>query len=240
MLRSSRQILLTILILLGAAWASGEAAQWLLRWRAQKLLTDVRSLEVNRSGWPDAQQIMTKWAQWGKSSASCTAEACAYQINLIQVLPPMLVGYPGVGVKNWLPKMVGHLGLRSGAARAGFSVEHGVVTEKWFGEQVTLPVREWGLPAGYVPYLSVSSGGNSRFHERAGEFPHLHPNRLVRTYPNGMNVSFSPEEEAPEQALLMDFRFSCITQLSPCRNAGDILPEGWRMLQEQQHQASTR
>jgi hypothetical protein len=105
---------------------------------------------------------------------------------------------------------------------------------------VTLPVREWGLPAGYVPYLSASSGGNSRFHERAGEFPHLHPNRLVRTYPNGMNVSFSPEEEAPEQALLMDFRFSCITQLSPCRNAGDILPEGWRMLQEQQHQASTR
>jgi hypothetical protein len=240
MLRSSRQVLITILILLAAAWASGEAYQWLLRWRAGKLLADVRSLEVNRSQWPDAQKMMARWGQWSVPKASCTAESCVYQINLIQSLPPVLGGHPGTGVNNWVPKIVGHLGLRGAAARAGFTVEHGVVTSKWFGEQVTLPVQDWNNSGDYVPYLSVSSGAFSRFHQRASEFPHLHPNRMVQAYPHGLNVMFDPQEDPPEQALLMDYRFSCFTQLWPCRSEGDMLPEGWRMLQEQQHQSNTR
>ena len=240
MLRSSRQVLITILILLCAAWASGEAYQWLLRWRAGRLLTGVRSLEVNRSQWPDAQKMMARWGQWSVPKASCTAESCVYQINLIQSLPPILGGHPGTGVNNWLPKIVGHLGLRSSAARAGFTVEHGIVTSKWFGEQVTLPVEDWNISGDYVPYLSVSSGAFSRFHQRASEFPHLHPNRMVQAYPHGLNVMFDPQEDPSEQALLLDYRFSCFTQLRPCRSEGDMLPEGWRMLQEQQRQSNTR
>jgi hypothetical protein len=240
MLRVSRQVLITILILFAAAWASGEAYQWLLRWRAGKLLADVRSLEVNRSQWQDAQKMMARWGQWSVPKPDCTAESCVYQINLIQSLPPILGGHPGTGVNNWLPKIVGHLGLRGAAARAGFTVEHGVVTSKWFGEQVTLPVEDWNISGDYVPYLSASSGGFSRFHQRASEFPHLHPNRMVQAYPHGLNVMFDPEEDPSEQALLLDYRFSCFTQLRPCRSEGDMLPEGWRMLQEQQHQSNTR
>ena len=240
MLRSSRQVLITILILLAAAWASGEAYQWLLRWRAGNLLSDVRSLEVNRSQWPDAQKMMARLGQWSVPKASCTAESCVYQINLIQSLPPVLGGHPGTGVNNWVPKIVGHLGLRSSAARAGFTVEHGIVTSKWFGEQVTLPVEDWNISGDYVPYLSVSSGGFSRFHARASEFPHLHPYRMVQAYPHGLNVMFDPQEDPSEQALLLDYRFSCFTQLRPCRSEGDMLPEGWRMLQEQQRQSNTR
>jgi hypothetical protein len=240
MLRFSRQLLLPVLFLLGAVWVSGEAYQWLLRWRAGKLLADVQSLQVNRSQWPDAQKLMTRWGQWSLPTASCTAEDCKYQINIIQSLPPVLGGYPGKGVKNWLPKLVGHLGLRGAAARAGFTVEHGVVASIWFGEQITLPVEDWSLSADYVPYLSVSSGGYSRFHERAAGFPHLHSDRMVQAYPHGMNVMFSTEEDPSEQALLMGFRFSCITQLRPCRDEGEILPEGERMLQEQQLSPGTR
>jgi hypothetical protein len=240
MLRSCRQILLLLLLLLAAAWVTGEAQQWLLRWRANKLLGDVRSLEVNRSRWADVQPIMRKWGQWGSHKRSCSAEACTYQINLIQTLPPILGGYPDKGVKNWLPKMMGRLGLRSAAARGGFTVAHGFVASKWFGEQVTLPVQDWDLSGSYVPYLSVASGGYSRLPAQTSEFPHLHPNRLVQIFPHEMYVSFSAEEDASEQALLMDFRFTCITRPRPCRSEGDILPEGWRILQEEQHQSNPR
>jgi len=239
MLRTCRQILLVILVLLAAAWATGEAEQWLLRWRANKLLSDVRSLEVERSGWADAQQVMRKWGQWGSYKGSCTSQACMYQINLVQTLPPVLGGYPGKGVNNWLPKLMGHLGLRGGAARAGFAIEQGVLTQMWFGEQVTLPVQDWDLSGHYVPYLSVASGGYSRFPLHTSEFPHLHPYRMVQAYPHGMTVIYSPEEAPAERALLLDFRFTCITRLRPCRSEGEMLPEGWRMLQEQQ-QANPR
>ena len=240
MLRSCRQFLLLILILLGVAWASSEGYLWLLRWRAEKLLTDVRLLQVDRSGWTDAQRLMAKWGHWGTASSPCTTDGCAYRINLIQALPETMVGSPGKGVKNWLPKIVGHLGLRSAAVRAGFIVEHGVVTTKWFGEQVTLPVQEWDRSANYVPYITASSAEDAKYQEHFPEWHPLHSERRVQPYPNGMSVIFSPLEEASERALLMDFRFSCITQLRPCRDAGEFLPEGGRMVQELPHPSGTR
>jgi hypothetical protein len=237
--RSCRQLLLYLLVLLAAAWIYGEGFQWLLRWRAERLLSDVRTLAVNRSGWPDAQQVMTKWGHWGKSSANCTAEACTYQINMEQTLLPVLEGTPGKGAMNWLPRMAGHLGLRSAAARATFTVQHGVVTDKGFGEQVTLPVGDWGPSMTYVPYLSVSSQLNSKFHDGRQHPDQLYPNRLVRIYPHGMNASYASDEDPSEQALLMDFRFECITQIRPCREVADMLPEGWRTYRQQQ-EAHTR
>jgi hypothetical protein len=227
-----RQLLLALLLILCAAWISGEAFQWLLRWRAVRLLADIQTLQVNRSTWPDAQRIAEKWAQWGNPKPGCSAEACTVQFNLIQTLPPFLVGSPDAGARNVLPRIVDHAGLRSAAARAGFTVEHGIVTARWFGEQVTLPVREWGSPNGYIPYLSASSEQTSHFREIAGDSRLLHPNRMIQHKESYVQLTYSPSEDPAEQSALMGFRFSCLTQLRPCESVGDLLPEGQRMLLE--------
>jgi hypothetical protein len=87
---------------------------------------------------------------------------CIYRITLVQVLPPFAVGYPDKGVHNWLPRLADHLGLRSVAVRAGFSVKNGVVTSKWFAEQVSLPVSAWGPPgAALLSPTSPSPPANS-------------------------------------------------------------------------------
>ena len=241
-LKRFRQILLAILFLLGVVWIQAEASQWFLRWRAEHLLTDVCSLDVNRSGWSDAQRVMNKWNSYAVPAGPCTADACTYRVDLLQVLPQTLIGYPDVGVKNWLPRIVDHTGLRSVAARAGFTVEHGIITSKWFAEQVALPVREWNLRGGaYVPDLAISSGEFLGFPgSEAG--PQLHPYRQVRNWKGayGITVQFLPQEDSSEQVLLMDFRFSCITQFSPCLDYGAILPEASRNLQEQEHSPGTR
>lgn len=243
-LRRSRQIIVILVVLFAAAWVSGEAGQWLLRWRAGKLLTSIRSLEVGHSSWADAQKVIGTWSKWGASDGHCSEQACSYRINLVQTLPPVLEGYPGSNptgaVKNWLPRAMGHLGLRSAAVRAEIVVNNGIVTEKWFGEQVTLPVRDWSVLANYVPYLSVASHGTSRFHDHPRDPDQTFPNRLVRTYPNGLSVSFSPDEDASERSRLMDFQFTCITRLIPCRDVSEILPEGSRTLQQEKHSPSTR
>jgi hypothetical protein len=227
-----RQILFTALVLLSAAWASAEGAQWLLRWRAQHLFADIRSLYVNRSGWSDAHAVINKWGRSGTPTGSCTSQACTYRISLVQTLPPMLVGRPDQGTRNRIPELMDRIGLRNAAARGGFTVEHGVVTSKWFGEQVTLPVRDWAQPSNYIPYLSVSSGENAKFRGLAGGDRTPHPHRVVQTSGSAMAVTFSPEEDPAERTALMDFRFSCITQFRPCENEGEILPEGTKLLQE--------
>jgi hypothetical protein len=228
-----RRYVLIVLFVLSVAWISGEAAQLLLRWRAQKLLPNISSLRAGRSTWSDTQSIMQKWDQWSVPKGACTPEACTYQIDLIQTLPPFMVGNPNAGAKNYIPRVIDHIGLRSSAIRAGFTVDHGIVTVRWFGEQVTPPVRDWGISDGYIPYISASSEQTSQFLERAGDQRLLHPNRMVQHKDSLVAVTFSSDEDPAVQSALMDFQFSCITRLSPCESEADLLPEGMRMWQEQ-------
>ena len=76
-----RRLLVAVLFVLGVAWVETQAAQWILRTRAQNLLADVRSLNVNHSRWPDAQQLIAKWGRWGTTAGDCNAEICIYRIT---------------------------------------------------------------------------------------------------------------------------------------------------------------
>jgi len=231
----SRRILLTILFVLTVAWATEEGSQWLVRWRAHRLLADIHSVNVNRGNWADAQRFMKKWDSLGEAAASCTPERCNYRVTLVQVLPRPVVGYPDKGVHNWLPRIADHLGLRSVAVRAGINVNKGVITSKWFAEQVSLPVRAWGIPGGaYVPDLAISIGEYLRYPDFATK-PSTDPYLRVQDFqgPYGITVYFMPQEDASERSALMDFRLSCITRLSPCLSVGDILPEGWKKAQQE-------
>jgi hypothetical protein len=239
-----RRLLLAVLFVLSLAWIETQGAQWLLRWRAQHLLADVRSLDVNHSRSPDAQRLIAKWGRWGAPVGDCNAEACIYRIAIVQVLPHALNGYPDPGVKNWLPRIVNRLGLRSSAVRAGFSVQHGIVSSKWFAAQVALPVSAWNFPPGQprvIPNLAVSSGEFSSFPE-AATGPVLHPYRRVRDWHGryGVTAQFLPQEDAAEKTALMDFSLSCITQLSPCLDEGQILPAVARDLQQQKQSPPSR
>ena len=233
--RIRRTLPFVVLVIL-AVWASSYYSQWAVRWRAEHLLSDIHSLNVNQSKWSDAQVLMNKWSGYGTSAGNCTADLCNYRITFVQSLPQMLVGYPDQGVHNWLPRIVGHLGLRSAAVRGGFTVQHGVVTAKWFAEQVSLPVGAWGQPdGGYIPDIAVSSGEYPAF-PNVNTGLALHPYRRARDWkgPYGVTVYFLLQEEPAEQAALMDFQLTCITRFHPCLNEGDILPEARRLLQEEE------
>ena len=227
-----RRTLLAVLFLFGAAWLWAQGAQWLLRLRAEKLLTDIRSLKVNRSSWADTQKLMSKW---GGYRGVCTAQHCQYGVHFEHSIPRFLIGYPDKGVSNWLPRLVTRLGLRSSAVGAEFTVENGLVTETDFFEYVVLPVQTWISPEGaFQSDLYVSSGEVNKGPWYGLEYVPLHSNRTARMNKFGLHVHFFPEENPSEKELLMNFRFNCITQINPCLREDEILLEGWRLLQEEQ------
>jgi hypothetical protein len=49
-----------VLVLLVGAWLWSAANQWLLRWRGERLLADIKALEVSKSSWTDAEALMKK------------------------------------------------------------------------------------------------------------------------------------------------------------------------------------
>jgi hypothetical protein len=228
-----RRLLVVVLVVSSLGWIAAETLQHILRSRAERLLTDIRALSVNHSTWSDVQPFMAHWSRFGSSKGPCTSDACTYQVDLMQTLPIEFIGSPDPGAKNWLPRLVDHLGLRSIAARAGFTVDHGTVITRWFGEQVTPPVRDWTSLDGYIPYLSVASTETTQFSDRAKGHKLVYPNRLalhVKTY---IDVAYSPAEDSAERAALMNFNLSCITQFNPCEDEGQILPEAARLWQRQ-------
>lgn len=148
----------------------------------------------------------------------------------------MFRGDPNEESKSWLLTTMDHIGLRSAQVGGGFNLEHGVVTQKWFSEEVSLPVREWFVSGGaYVPTIASTSIEAAGFNETDLQRVNpSHSSRIAHDIKSGFGliVKFKPDETIPEQAALMDFHFSCITKFFPCRSERDILPEGWQLLQE--------
>ena len=54
-----------ILLVLIVSWLGLEVSQWLFRTRAERLLADIKSLQVDHSSWSDAQTLMFQWGKWG-------------------------------------------------------------------------------------------------------------------------------------------------------------------------------
>ena len=238
--RRLRKLVLIVLVLFCSGWVTAEIEQHLLRSHAEHLLADIRALNVSSSTWADVQPIMATWSSSSVPKGSCTAQACTYEIDLVQTLPIEFVGSPDPGARNWLARLMDHIGMRSTAARAGFTIDHGIVITKWFGEQVTLPVRDWIANDGYIPYLSVASTETTQFSDRVKGHPLLYPNRLATQVKTYLDITFSPAEDGSEKTRLMDFNFSCITRLQPCESEVAILPEGQRLWRQQAFSTSSR
>lgn len=234
-----RRIMTTLLCFLCVAWVFAEASQWFLRWEAQRLLGDLKSIQVGSTTLAEARHTFAKWRRWGTIQTGChegNESNCYFWVTFPHRWPQILRGSPDEGAHNWLARIIGRMGLRSSAVGAGVIADHGIVTRKSYLEEVDLPVRDWYLRGGaYVPTLSVSSEEFLRFSEHERDLaPPAHPTRFARRFkgPYGLGVYFTEEEAEPERANLMDFRFSCITQFFPCTNERDILPSGADLLDE--------
>jgi len=209
-----------------------EASQWLFRARAEALLADIKTLELNRSSWLDAQRLMTRWGKWGSWCGNCNAEDCTYNIQIyhLRFLYPSFVLEEGPHLGARTLELVG---LRSGGVAARLHVAHGVVTSKEFRLDVTLPVSQWIRPGSrfwlssevgtYWPSLSVASSEDVNIPSSSSRSDE-HPNRSFIQRRINLLASFTPNESPEERAALTDFHFNCITSWSPCASRRELLP----------------
>ena len=94
----------TLGVLLLGTVASVRIQQQILRWRAERLLADIRELQLGKSTWADAQKIMTRWGAWGFYEGSCTEKRCGYQIAMQDI-------YQGFPVYSTPPTQCAKTGL---------------------------------------------------------------------------------------------------------------------------------
>lgn len=77
-LRILRVVGLVALGVVLLTFAAVQFQQWMLRWRAERLMADMHQIRLYQSTWADAQRLMYKWGAWGHYDGSCTAVECRY------------------------------------------------------------------------------------------------------------------------------------------------------------------
>lgn len=221
-----------------------EARQWLFRAQAEALLEDIKSLELNRSNWSDAQKIMKRWGKWGGWYERCDAGDCSYSIRIrhLSLVDPEFVLLEGPHIGARALEVVG---LRSAEVYAQIHVVHGVITNKGFGLEVALPVSRWITPGGrfwlkpeigstYWPSLDAAFFEAAKLRNYSPYTFAGHPNRSFIQRRIRLEASFTPEESAEEQVALTDFRFDCITRWTPCISRAELLPKAEEEFESQQ------
>jgi hypothetical protein len=211
-----------------------EVSQWLFRMRAEALLADIKSLNVNRGSWSDAQRFMTRWGHWGQWYGNCNKYDCSYSVRIYHLssIYPTFVFEEGPHLSARTLEL---LGLRSAAVTARFDIVHGAITNKGFGMSVALPVSKWIDPgdsfwlmekngSAYWPSLDVASFEGVKLRGTTPFDITRHPNRGFIQRRTILEASFTPEEDPAEQTALMDFHFDCITRWVACSSGEELLP----------------
>jgi hypothetical protein len=219
-----------------------QVQQHILRWRAERLLADMRELQSHKSTWADAQKIMTRWGAWGSYEGHCTAGQCNYYIHvqgsgsafiqslheeipLLKLLqcPFVLMGGGG----DWVD--------------ATLRVKDGIVAESKYDIFLVVPFspRNYSeFPAGYalVGIASQSADGFDPYSFRADRL--LHPEYWIGVTGGcegciKFMTEFTPLAGREKIRELTDFNLSCITRLMPCTTEADLMPTAWKQYKEE-------
>lgn len=216
--------------------------QYRFRRQTERLLSDVRGLELKKAGAAEVRLIVKKWGfvEWGRGPGQpCTNDECSYRFQLVpktaqgRIFADPFMGGAGGRVLEWLglrPTTVwAWLRIRGGALRSvSFSVW--TLGRGCSGINCTLvaDADTWGR-----------SGWSSR-HQPEANLRHslLHPGYLVGTFPALLNADtggspsviiwaeLSPDANAADISRLMQFDLSCLTRLRSCKER-DLMPTVW-------------
>jgi hypothetical protein len=222
---------LLLLILLPAC--AIHVQERILRHRAESLLDDIRSLELRKANFADAQNVFQRWKRWAKYDGECTEAHCAIRISLQDF--PFDLPEKYAWRMSWPRHASMVIGGHPAQVIAEVFVDNGIVWGKEYDIAVLSPTYS-GAPglASIGDYTVIGTAeSRSRFSEwewNAGGY--FHPNYSI-VVPSVCEVcvttmvKFTPYADSKDMNRLMQFDFSCLTRWKTCRMPVDIMPVAW-------------
>jgi hypothetical protein len=222
------------------AFAAVQFQQWMLRWRAERLMADMRQIRLYQSTWADAQRLMNRWGAWGHYDGSCTATECRYEIELtdasgraLETLRPStfdwLMRFKAYTLYSWL-------GGRYSIVQFAFIVQDGAILRTKFSVDVQVPPKLLDFEdGGYVLIVEARSqqalrpsgtlGDVRGGEDQLAEHPYYKARRPDGcTFCMMVKVNYSTYTPQSEIVRLTSFDFSCLTRLISCKMPEDLLP----------------
>lgn len=199
--------------------------QYVLRWRAERLQADIKSLELRKSTYADARRLEDRWFDNAREKV-CRPSWCDLGIALNNTSAQHLqffLNHPAIVV-------VYHaLGGRVAGASAFLEVRDNVVWGKGIGVGIeTLETRSDGSPVEYDLEGSVGTESHRWIRARHPEYEIGGPNACTNCVAGW--VKFSPFVDSRDVSRLTDLNFACFTRWPQCTKQENILPTAWKEL----------
>jgi hypothetical protein len=205
----------------------------ILRYRAEKLLADIQSLELRKASFADARDVFRRWGKWGEFDRPCRPAHCNLQITLSDFPYDLPEKYAW---RISLHRAAMFVGAHPARVTATIVIDDAIVWGKGFDVGIDAPpyAEAGGLATDNDYMLAGSAESRSRFD--AFDRPAtvlLHPNYVIGK-PSGCEIcvavyaEFTPYADSHDVQRLMQFNFSCLTRWKPCRTQNDIMPVAWR------------
>lgn len=223
--------------------------QRILRWRAERLLADIREIQMGKSTWADAQKLMYRWRKWGTWVGTCNADECEYQVALqdsLQSLPTFF--WTDTDLKRhsegrkyspWQLRLYSLLGGRVALVYAYVRVKDGIIWRKSY--EVETPRHFFA--DGFIDPLVGDAEGTTHF-KPSHDWPMLaqHPEYSIMaagpcegcrdgacTICEMIQAHFTPFADPAIVNELLDFNLSCLTSWHECEEPKEIAPAAWKL-----------
>jgi hypothetical protein len=213
--------------------------QRILRWRAERLLADMRELQSHKGTWADAQKIMTRWGAWGSYEGSCTAEQCTGHIEIEDSLNTFIHShYKQIPLLHLLYYPFSLIGEKWASAYATLRIKSGIVEESRYELRVSVFFGNSRVSTGGYDLIGIEWQSANGFGPNFRTDRLLHPEYWIGVTGGCLGcikfmTEFTPLTGREKIRQLTDFNYSCITRWFSCTKEADIMPSAWKQYQEE-------
>lgn len=200
--------------------------QYLLRWRAERLQSDIRALELRKSTYADARRLEDRWFDNTKEKV-CRPSWCDLNISLNNTSGQHLEFL----LNHLAVRAIYHaLGGRVAGAGAFIQVRDNIVWGK--GISLGIETLETEPNGRHVEYwFSGSAGTDDHFPWISARHPEYQiVGSNICTSCRLGEVKFTPFADPQDVMRLTDLNFACLTRWQHCSEQADILPTAWKEL----------
>jgi hypothetical protein len=240
LMRTLRVVCASVLLLAMLAFAAVHFQQNLLRWRAERLMTDMHRIRLYESNWADAQRLMDRWGAWGHYDGRCSVTDCRYEINMGDACYRAGLSLSG-NTWEWLRRLKVYplyrwFGGRYARVHVAFIVQDGTIWRTNSEVDIDVPPKLLDKEdEGYV--LMVEARSQEALHRTEdggpvfGDLDQLAQHPYYKAgRPGGcegcvrVGITYSTRTPQSEIQRLTSFDFSCLTRLVSCKIPKDLLP----------------
>jgi len=224
------------------------------RHRSERLLADVKSLEMRKTTYAEAWRVVQKWPELRRFE--CDENKCKFDIIFDdRVTPEDERGWPrSEAAAGLTDSACRFFGWRKASVQAQVVIQRGVVWGKYFSVDLEIPSVGWPNHA-----LVGAVDTVSRFYDDAGRVgldglivqTLIHPDYLLVQRQMNLNAdtpaylviasAMSVRETSYADPVVVrhleNFDFSCMTRWFSCRKVAELMPTAWTEYQRDQPRA---